>query len=57
MDKPPVWKSKGVKQRTHKVTTDGDQVYIELSDLSVKIDSDHYSSEEYRKLMGIGNPK
>ena len=37
MKKPPVWTSKGVKQRTHDVTVKEGKVYVALSDLNKKV--------------------
>ncbi|XP_060747772.1 Rieske domain-containing protein [Tachysurus vachellii] len=47
-DQPPCWKSKGIKQRVHKVTeVDGD-IYVTLSETPGWIDSDYYQSEQGR---------
>ena len=37
-------------QRVHHVKTEGDQVYVKLSDMSTPIDSDRYFQEEFREL-------
>ncbi|XP_070794879.1 Rieske domain-containing protein isoform X2 [Pituophis catenifer annectens] len=39
----PKWKSKGVKQRTHRVTVDNGNVYVTLSDLLEYKESDYYA--------------
>ncbi|KAK3555663.1 hypothetical protein QTP86_025744 [Hemibagrus guttatus] len=45
---PPCWRSKGIKQRVHKVTeVDGD-IYVTLSETPGWIDSDYYQSEQGR---------
>ncbi|XP_025110313.1 Rieske domain-containing protein-like isoform X2 [Pomacea canaliculata] len=41
--KPPEVKSKGVKQRTHTVTIENDNVYVTLSSLENRVESDHYN--------------
>ncbi|KAJ6669773.1 hypothetical protein lerEdw1_000322 [Lerista edwardsae] len=46
----PKWKSKGIKQRTHRVTVDSGNVYVTLSDLADSIDSDYYA-EKFRKAI------
>ena len=51
LDKPPQWKSKGLKQRPHTVTVCDSQVYVKLSDSQSAYDSDYYSSEEYQRIM------
>ncbi|XP_071436557.1 Rieske domain-containing protein [Pithys albifrons albifrons] len=43
----PQWKSKGVKQRIHKVTIDNGNVYVCPPDLSVSFDSDYFA-EKYK---------
>ncbi|XP_077991874.1 Rieske domain-containing protein-like [Glandiceps talaboti] len=53
LHKPAQWRSKGVKQRTHHVTIQDDQVYVKLSDLSQARDSDYYYSENYKKIMAF----
>ncbi|XP_008416763.1 Rieske domain-containing protein-like isoform X1 [Poecilia reticulata] len=42
------WRSKGVKQRTHKVTEVSGDVYVTLNDSSEAIESDVYQTEKYR---------
>ncbi|XP_005098944.1 Rieske domain-containing protein [Aplysia californica] len=47
LSKPPVLCSKGVKQRTHLVTLEGDDVYVTLSTgdpAHTKLESDQYNS-------------
>ncbi|KAM9138689.1 Rieske domain-containing protein isoform 1-T1 [Pangshura tecta] len=44
----PKWRSKGIKQRTHKVTVDNGSVYVTPSDLSISCDSDYYA-DKYKK--------
>lgn len=47
-DQPPCWRSKGIKQRVHKVTeVDGD-IYVTLSEAPGSIDSDYYQTEQGR---------
>ncbi|KFP67457.1 Rieske domain-containing protein, partial [Cariama cristata] len=41
----PQWKSKGVKQRIHKVTIDNGNVYVSPPDLSVNFDSDYFADK------------
>uniref|UniRef100_A0A8D0BRG7 Rieske domain-containing protein n=1 Tax=Salvator merianae TaxID=96440 RepID=A0A8D0BRG7_SALMN len=41
----PKWRSKGVKQRTHKVTVDSGNVYVTLSANTDSIDSDYYAEK------------
>ncbi|XP_032070657.1 Rieske domain-containing protein isoform X2 [Thamnophis elegans] len=43
----PKWKSKGEKQRTHRVTVDNGNVYVTLSDLMEYKESDYYA-EKYK---------
>ncbi|XP_039196383.1 Rieske domain-containing protein-like isoform X1 [Crotalus tigris] len=43
----PKWKSKGPKQRTHRVTVDNGNVYVTLSDLMEYKESDYYA-EKYK---------
>ncbi|XP_008292654.1 Rieske domain-containing protein-like [Stegastes partitus] len=42
------WRSKGVKQRIHKVTEVNGGVYVTLNDSSEVIESDTYQTERYR---------
>lgn len=42
------WRSKGVKQRIHKVTEVNGNVYVTLNDSSTTIESDVYQTERYR---------
>ncbi|XP_061478576.1 Rieske domain-containing protein [Rhineura floridana] len=46
----PKWQSKGVKQRTHRVTVDSGKVYVTLSDIDDNIDSDYYA-KMYKKTI------
>ncbi|ESP05406.1 hypothetical protein LOTGIDRAFT_98133, partial [Lottia gigantea] len=41
LSKPPEIKSKGIKQRTHKVIVQDGKIYVELS-IDEKLESDHY---------------
>ncbi|XP_027733811.1 Rieske domain-containing protein isoform X1 [Empidonax traillii] len=43
----PQWQSKGVKQRTHKLTIDNGRLYVCPPDLSVSFDSDYFA-EKYK---------
>ncbi|XP_044302066.1 Rieske domain-containing protein isoform X3 [Varanus komodoensis] len=52
----PKWQSKGAKQRTHKVTVDSGNVYVTLSDLADKMDSDYYA-ENYKKIKNYPQKK
>ncbi|XP_071789502.1 Rieske domain-containing protein-like [Asterias amurensis] len=49
--KPPCWKSKGVKQRTHHIEVRGQTVYVKLSTSKTELESDHYYSKKYREMM------
>ena len=55
------WRSKGVKQRIHKVTEVNGDVYVTLNDSSETIDSDAYQTERYRtvslKIQSKPKPK
>lgn len=51
------WRSKGVKQRIHKVTEVNGDVYITLNDSSEAIDSDVYQTEKYRTVLLKAQPK
>ncbi|XP_076021286.1 Rieske domain-containing protein-like [Genypterus blacodes] len=44
------WRSKGVKQRVHKVTEVRGDVYVTLNDSSQAIESDAYQTERYRTV-------
>ncbi|KAF7669886.1 hypothetical protein LDENG_00100630 [Lucifuga dentata] len=44
------WRSKGVKQRIHKVTEVNGNVYVTLNDSSEAIESDTYQTERYRTV-------
>ncbi|XP_072243069.1 Rieske domain-containing protein [Leuresthes tenuis] len=45
------WRSKGVKQRIHKVTEVGGDVYVTLNDSSETIESDVYQTDKYRTVL------
>ncbi|KYO48719.1 Rieske domain-containing protein isoform A [Alligator mississippiensis] len=47
----PKWKSKGVKQKIHRVIVDNGNVYVTPPDLSVSFDSDFYA-DKYKKTGG-----
>ncbi|XP_077570765.1 Rieske domain-containing protein-like [Stigmatopora nigra] len=47
------WRSKGVKQRVHKVTEVNGNVYVTLNDSKEPIESDYYQSDTYRTNMKI----
>ncbi|XP_029998812.1 Rieske domain-containing protein-like [Sphaeramia orbicularis] len=49
------WRSKGVKQRIHKVTEVNGDVYVTLNDLSEAIESDNYQTEKYRSVFLKGH--
>ncbi|KAM4578994.1 Rieske domain-containing protein-like isoform 1-T3 [Fundulus diaphanus] len=51
------WRSKGVKQRIHKVTEVSGDVYITLNDSSEAIESDVYQTEKYRTVPLNVQPK
>nr|XP_015828179.2 Rieske domain-containing protein [Nothobranchius furzeri] len=44
------WCSKGVKQRVHKVTEVGGNIFVTLNDSSKPIESDVYQVEKYRTV-------
>uniref|UniRef100_A0A8C6Q2B9 Rieske domain-containing protein n=1 Tax=Nothobranchius furzeri TaxID=105023 RepID=A0A8C6Q2B9_NOTFU len=44
------WCSKGVKQRVHKVTEVGGNIFVTLNDSSKPIESDVYQVEKYRTM-------
>lgn len=50
------WRSKGVKQRVHKVTVVNGNVYVTLNDSSEVIESDAYQTEKYRAIWLKGGP-
>ncbi|KAK7101027.1 Rieske domain-containing protein-like [Littorina saxatilis] len=54
LKKQPELKSKGVKQRTHVVTIEHGQVFVTLSSVDTKLDSDHYNCAEYRHTFNLG---
>nr|XP_015216544.1 PREDICTED: Rieske domain-containing protein isoform X1 [Lepisosteus oculatus] len=45
------WGSKGPKQRTHAVHEESGDLFVTLSDLSLRRESDYYQSEEYQQVM------
>lgn len=51
------WRSKGVKQRIHKVTEVNGDVYVTLNDSSEAVDSDVYQTERYRTVLLKAQPK
>ncbi|XP_042277608.1 Rieske domain-containing protein [Thunnus maccoyii] len=51
------WRSKGVKQRIHKVTEVNGDVYVTLNDSSEAIESDNYQTERYRTVVLKAQPK
>ena len=51
LHKAPQWKSKGVKQRTHRVSIQNGNVYVTLSKCTEKLDSDYYYSDKYKDIM------
>ncbi|XP_040011548.1 Rieske domain-containing protein [Xiphias gladius] len=51
------WRSKGVKQRIHKVTEVNGDVYVVLNNSSEAIDSDAYQTEKYRTVLLKAEPK
>uniref|UniRef100_A0A8C2Z243 Rieske domain-containing protein n=2 Tax=Cyclopterus lumpus TaxID=8103 RepID=A0A8C2Z243_CYCLU len=51
------WRSKGVKQRIHKVTEVNGNVYVTLNDSREAIESDVYQTERYRTDLLEPQPK
>ncbi|KAM7391950.1 hypothetical protein PAMP_022596 [Pampus punctatissimus] len=51
------WRSKGVKQRIHKVTEVNGDVYVTLNDSCEAIESDNYQTERYRTVLLKAQPK
>ncbi|XP_034452427.1 Rieske domain-containing protein [Hippoglossus hippoglossus] len=51
------WRSKGVKQRIHKVTEVNGDVYVTLDDSIEAIESDTYQTERYRTVLLKAQPK
>lgn len=51
------WRSKGVKQRIHKVTEVNGDIYVTLNDSSEVIASDTYQTESYRTTLLKAQPK
>ncbi|XP_031712509.1 Rieske domain-containing protein-like isoform X4 [Anarrhichthys ocellatus] len=51
------WRSKGVKQRIHKLTEVNGNVYATLNDSSEAIESDVYQTERYRTDLLKTQPK
>ncbi|XP_004072396.2 Rieske domain-containing protein [Oryzias latipes] len=56
--KPPRthWRSKGVKQRIHKVTEINGDVFVTLNKSCEAIESDFYQTEKYRPVTLKGQP-
>ncbi|KAK6178869.1 hypothetical protein SNE40_011356 [Patella caerulea] len=52
LSKPPEIKSKGVKQRIHRVTTENGKVYVELSTKD-SVDSDNYNDKDSREKLQL----
>ncbi|XP_013418934.1 Rieske domain-containing protein isoform X1 [Lingula anatina] len=48
-----VWKTLGRKQRIHRLIDKEDDVYVELSDLTDKRESDYFYTEEGRNSISI----
>ena len=48
------WRSKGLKQRVHKVTEVNGDVYVTLNDSSEVLESDVYQTERYRRMFRAG---
>nr|XP_060617782.1 Rieske domain-containing protein isoform X1 [Anolis sagrei ordinatus] len=46
----PKWRSKGVKQRTHSVAVEGGNVYVTLSDLDCRKESDYYADKFNKRI-------
>lgn len=51
------WRSKGIKQRIHKVTEVNGDVYVTLNDSSEAIESDTYQTERFRTGSLNAQPK
>lgn len=51
------WRSKGVKQRVHKVTEVKGEVYLTLNESIQPIDSDFYQTERYRTALFKTQPQ
>ncbi|XP_029961146.1 Rieske domain-containing protein-like [Salarias fasciatus] len=51
------WRSKGVKQRIHKITEVNGDVYVTLNDCAETIESDTYQTERYRSVPLKAQPK
>lgn len=51
------WRSKGVKQRIHKVIEVNGDVYVRLNDSGETIESDVYQTEKYRRAQPKAKPK
>ncbi|CAH1772685.1 unnamed protein product [Owenia fusiformis] len=49
------WKSTGVKQRTHCVIEREGNIYVQLSDLTQEMPSDHYNKERPPREEGVPN--
>ncbi|XP_035515047.1 Rieske domain-containing protein [Morone saxatilis] len=50
------WRSKGVKQRIHKITEVNGDVYVTLNDSSEAVESDVYQTERYRTVLPKAQP-
>ncbi|XP_071776506.2 Rieske domain-containing protein [Centroberyx gerrardi] len=51
------WRSKGVKQRIHRVTEVNGDVYVTLNDCGESVESDTYQTERYRDVLLKNQPK
>lgn len=51
------WRSKGVKQRIHRVTEVNGDVYVTLNESNEAIDSDVYQTERYRSVSSRNQPQ
>ncbi|KAI4873830.1 hypothetical protein NFI96_007420 [Prochilodus magdalenae] len=50
----PMWCSKGVKQRVHRVAEINGDIFIALNDSVGTVESDYYQTEEYRAKLQSG---
>ncbi|XP_067087573.1 Rieske domain-containing protein [Osmerus mordax] len=53
----PTWRSKGIKQRVHKVTEANGNIFLTLNDSGEAVESDFYQTERYRELFQRTQPK
>ncbi|KAF5893981.1 Rieske domain-containing protein-like, partial [Clarias magur] len=53
-DQPPCWKSKGIRQRVHKVTEVDGNIYVTLSEIPKFVESDFYQTEQGRAQIKKG---